>query len=154
MAFSINGAPSPAAVTGQSFTAAKPENQNNQSFSTSSANEAPAPQTAPVTQESNDPATANGVQLSPDVVTALQKSSDSEDTNTNIGRDQQSEAAVALGGTRGELSETNLVKGDANAAEVAEAEAGAQPGQQVAASISPVTGGDSETARNPLNLQI
>lgn len=154
MAFSISGAPAPAAVTGQSFTAAKPDNQDNQAFSAGSTNEAPAPQTAPVAQESNDPATANGVQLSPDVITALQKSADTEDTNVNFEQDQQSEAAVALGGTRGELSETNLVKGDANVAEVAEAESGEQPGQQVAAAVSPATGGDSETARNPLNLQI
>lgn len=154
MAFSISGAPAPSVVTGQNFTAAAPETDKNQAFTTSSADTAPAPQTAPVAAQANDPATANGVKLSPEIVTALQESSDSEETNSNFGSDQQSEAAVALGGKRGDISETNLVKGDANAAEVAEAESTGQAGEPVAPTISPATGGDSETARNPLNLQI
>ena len=159
MSFPIGGAPAPAAISGQNFASVKtdsPNNQahNNQGFSAPVTDEAPAPQTAPVVQESSDPATANGVRLSPDVITALQKSGETERLDVNIEQDQQAEAAVALGGTRGELSESNLVKGDANQAEVAQAESGEQIGQQTAASVSPATGGDSETARNPLNLQI
>lgn len=153
MSLSIGGAAAPT-VTSLQFQAPKTGGQDTQSVEFASSDTSSTTKTSSPVQGNSDPTPSTGVQLSPEVVTALQEVAETEFTTDDTATDQQSEAAVALGGTRGETAETNLVKGDANEAEVAEAESGEQPGQQVATTVDSTTGGDSETARNPLNLQI